>query len=127
MKALERFREIFWDSFHRPKLLTEKFQLIWRSLEYINDQLAGPFFSIYENGNCVYIYSDQNRFPDINSPDDFLEKCLALIRFYREEIEQHPPVSEEERKDYQLLMYQVDLKMELADLGHQLSTPVAGR
>ncbi len=41
-EALVRFREVFWDAFHRPKLHSEKFLSIWQSLEPVNEQLSGP-------------------------------------------------------------------------------------
>lgn len=125
MEALKNFKEIFWDSFHRPALSSPSLTAIWEHLEPINDQLAGPFFAIYETGNCNYLFEDKIRFPEMNTPDDFLNWCVQLIELYREEIEHFVPETELEIQDKKILLFQTDLKMELADLAyHILKDPV---
>ena len=71
MQELDRFRELFWDAFHRPKLKSDKYHTIWHNIEGLNGMLAGPLFSIFENGECNYIFTDKKRFPDVTDADDF--------------------------------------------------------
>lgn len=120
MDELARFKEIFWDSFHRPKLDTEKYTRLWESLEPINNGVAGPFYSIYSDGHCDYIFQDKQRFPLINNIDDFLDYTEALVRDYQEEVMKVLPETEEEKKDRQILLYQTDVKMELVQLAYQI-------
>jgi hypothetical protein len=117
---LTRFKSIFWDAFHKPKLLTEKFSQVWESLEPVNDMLAGPFYSIYTNGDCDYVFQDKNKFPDIKDADDFLDYCTWWIQKYIEAVSSETASSEEERKDLEILLFQTDLKMELAQLAYEI-------
>jgi hypothetical protein len=116
----QEFKNIFWDAFHRPDLKTEKFNTIYLGLEAINNILAGPFFSIYEKGECNYVFSDKIRFPSIKDEDDFLTWCSALIEEYRKGILEGNVENDEDSKDKQILLYQTDIKMELADLAYQI-------
>jgi hypothetical protein len=120
MGAYDKFREIFWDAFHRPDLKSEKFESVRESLQELNDLLAGPLFSIYENGQCDYIFKDKQRFPKMKHSDDFLNWYIDLINKYKNEISSHAAETEVEKKDLQILLYQTDMMMELADLGYEI-------
>lgn len=120
MDQLKKFRELFWDAFHRPKLESQAFLDVWNHLEPINDLIAGPLYSIFSNGNCNYIFEDKERFPQIQDKDDFLDYCTEHIKTYSERISGTEALNEEERKDKQLLLYQTDLKMELAHLAYEI-------
>jgi hypothetical protein len=117
-----RYKDIFWDAFHRPKLQSEKFFTIWKQLEPINDYLSGPLFAIYESGHCDYFFQDKNRFPWMNIPEDFMQWCADRVEQYREGVETIPALSEEEAQDKELLLFQVDLKMELADIAYEIQS-----
>ncbi|MFN6946728.1 MAG: hypothetical protein ACK4ND_17400 [Cytophagaceae bacterium] len=119
----ERYKEIFWDAFHKPKLLSIRFAQKWQELEILNDQLAGPLFAIYEKGNCDYIFADQERFSNINTPDELFEKMVKGIQFYKSQIEEIEAGDENEAADKQVLFYQTDLKMELAELAYEMTKP----
>jgi len=118
MDQLKKFREIFWDAFHRPKLESQAFLSVWDTLEPINELVAGPLYAIFSNGNCNYIFEDKARFPHISDKDDFLDYCTGHIQTYFERVTETEAQSEVERKDKQLLLYQTDLKMELANLAY---------
>ena len=120
MEELNRFRELFWDAFHRPKLKSEKYHAIWHNLEGINGMLAGPLFSVFENGDCNYIFTDKKRFPSISDPDDMLNWLMQFIEEYRASVIATEPESDDESDDLQVLLYQTDIKMELADLTYQI-------
>jgi len=120
MKHLDQFKKIFWDAFHRPKLHTDTYVELWNSLEPMNDRVAGPFYSIYTNGHCEYIFRDKDRFPQINDAEDFLDYCTEIIKKYQEEVAKIIPQTEEEKSDNQVLLYQIDMKMELANLAYQI-------
>ncbi len=117
---LGRFKEIFWDGFHRPKLHTESFQNLWERLEPINEQLSGPLFSIYEKGECDYFFKDKNRFPWMNIPEDFIQWFQDRVEKYKAEVEAMPTTNKEEEHDKEVLLFQVDIKMELADIAYEI-------
>lgn len=121
-EILERYKEIFWDGFHRPKLLSDEFTKLWESLEPINDHLSGPLFSIYEKGDCDYFFQDKNRFPWMNIPEDFMQWLNDRIEKYKEAVEALPCSNKEEEHDKEILLFQVDIKMELADLAYEIQT-----
>lgn len=114
-QLLTEFKKNFWDAFHRPKLESERFEQVWKELEPINDLLAGPLYSIYEKGNCEYIFQDNERFPEIKNPDDLFDWLHARITYYKEEVENEKPQNEKEEHDVKVLLYQADKKMELAE------------
>lgn len=120
MKELNRFREIFWDAFHAPALESEKFLKKWNELEGLNDVIAGPLFSIYEKGECKFVFEDKERFHGINNAEDFLDWLSELIKEYAESAAELKPENETEERDLKILMYQADMKMELADLSYQV-------
>lgn len=120
MEQLTKFKEIFWDAFHRPKLETEKFEKLWQDLEPVNDMLAGPFYSIFESGNCDYVFKDKTRFSEINDADDFLDYCTHWSENYLEKIVDITADTEAEKKDKQILLYQTDIKMELSRLAYEI-------
>jgi hypothetical protein len=122
MSTYEKFKEIFWDAFHRPDLKSEKFEMIRIELQPLHDLLAGPLFSIYENVQCNYVFQDNDRFPGVNHPDDFLNWCIEIISQYKDTIISETSETEVEKKDKQILLYQTDMMMELADLGYELIT-----
>ena len=115
-EKVERYKAIFWDAFHVPKLKSEKIEKVYLELEQLNSILAGPLFSIYEKGSCDFIFSDDHRFPTINNNDDLFERNVAIIAHYRERIEGLEIETPNEAEDVKVLLYQVDLKMELVDL-----------
>ena len=120
MTIQDHFRELFWDAFHRPKFLSERYRVRWEDLESLNDLLAGPFFSIYENGNCDYVFTDKKRFSFINSPEDFIAWLHKLCFQYRAAVEELVPADAAEEHDFNMLRYQCDMKDELGVLTQQL-------
>jgi hypothetical protein len=121
-EIIERYKEIFWDAFHRPKLITDKFTSIWQSLEPVNEQLSGPLFAVFEKGHCDYFFQDKNRFPWMNLPEDFMQWCTDRIEKYREVVENTEAIGNEDEHDKEILLFQVDIKMELADLACEIQT-----
>lgn len=121
-QALLRYKDIFWDAFHRPKLLTEKFQNVWQELEPVNDHLSGPLFSVYEHGHCDYFFNDKNRFPWMNIPEDFMQWCTDRVEKYKETVEKMDALTPEEEHDKEILLFQVDIKMELADIAYEIQS-----
>ena len=118
---LDRFKLIFWDAFHRPKLTSPKINQTFQSLEPINDILAGPLFSVYEHGNCQYIFDDQSSFIDIVTADDLMDMFQDLLKRYAEGLESaFPPATPEEEADLKTLDFQLDLKAELCEIAYQI-------
>jgi len=124
---LTHFKEVFWNAFHRPKLESERIHGVWQSLEPINDILAGPLFSIYENGNCDYIFHNQDVFQSIINADDLMDFFQEALKKYAEGLEKAtPPLNDAELKDLQTLDYQLDLKAELCEIAYRLSSEQFG-
>jgi hypothetical protein len=118
---LERFKLIFWDAFHRPKLNSARMNEVFEALEPINDILAGPLFAVYENGHCQYIFDDQSSFIDIVTADDLMDMFQDLLKRYAEGLEAAlPPVTPEEETDLKALDFQLDLKAELCEMAYQI-------
>ena len=120
MQELEKFREMFWDAFHRPKLESQNFVNLWSSLEPVNEMLAGPLYSIYSNGNCNYIFEDKVRFPAMNVAEDFLKYCDRHIQSYHSAITEMNASNEVEKNDKKILLYQTDIKIRLAKLAFEI-------
>lgn len=117
---LQRYREIFWDAFHRPKLGSEPYFQLWQQLETINDYLAGPLFAVYEHGHCDYLFQDKKRFPEIHRADDLLHWCMEKVEQYRASVELTEVLDETQAQDKEVLLYQTDLKMELSEIAYQI-------
>lgn len=119
--SVERFKEIFWDAFHRPKLTSTRILQTWEKLEPINDLLSGPLYAIYEKGDCDYVFLKNEPFATILSPDDLMDWFQDLLRQYAEGLQAAtPPTSEEETRDLQLLDYQLDIKAELCETAYEI-------
>jgi hypothetical protein len=117
-----RFKEVFWNAFHRPKLESNRIFEVWSALEPINDILAGPLFSIYENGNCDYIFRNEDTFQGIKTADDLMDFFQDLLRKYAEGLEAAtPPIDSLETRDLQVLDYQLDIKAELCEIAYKLT------
>ncbi|TAH26279.1 MAG: hypothetical protein EAZ07_04355 [Cytophagales bacterium] len=113
---LNDFRKKFWDAFHRPNLQSDEFKTIWENSETINNWLAGPLFSIYEQGNFDYVLEDDNRFANINTSKDFEAWALEITEQYRSNILSFLPEKEIHKSDQAILLFQTDTKIELIRL-----------
>ena len=120
MTLHEHFRDLFWDAFHRPKFLSEKYKERWEDLESLNDLLAGPMFAVYENGHCDYVFSDKERFSFIHTQEDFFTWLRKLCFQYRAAIEELNPATPAEEHDATILRFQCDIKEELCELCEQI-------
>ncbi|MCS6823316.1 MAG: hypothetical protein NZ529_03410 [Cytophagaceae bacterium] len=115
-ELLTYFREIFWHAFHVPKLTSPVFQDLFNKLEHINSILSGPLYSVYENGNCDYIFHDKKRFPFVNSTKDFYDWMQSLLDQYTEKILHTKSYNENMNADKNLLIYQTHVKNELIEI-----------
>jgi hypothetical protein len=119
--SVDRFREIFWNAFHRPKLISTRIYTVWENLEPINDLLSGPLYAIYEKGNCDYVFQKKDTFEGISTADDLMDWFQDLLRQYAEGLQAAtPPASEEETQDLQVLDYQLDIKAELCEMAYAI-------
>lgn len=118
---LLKFREKFWDAFHRPALKTNKYLELWESLEEMNSWLAGPLFAVYENGNCDFIFENKDRFGGISTLQDFIDWTNNIIVHYSDSINNSIPAKDLEISDKNLLLYQIEIKRELIDLFQKTS------
>lgn len=121
MNSLEEFKNKFWLSFSRPQLVSDKFKDLWSDLETISDTLAGPLYSIYENGECKYVfYSDNEVFAEINNLIDFLNWCLHWVNLYRKEILNFIPDGLDENNDQKALLEKAQRLEELSYLAYKV-------
>lgn len=89
--------------------LNENYQVI---LVYIEDFSAGPFYHMYTEGNCDYVFAGNHEyFQDIKTMDDFSVWCNDIINSYIDCINLVVPVSSREEKYRELLLKQAT-KME---------------
>lgn len=117
---LKEFKSVFWDAFHRPALKTDKFRQLWLSLEPINDLVSGPLFSVYEIGECNYVFGDHKLFVDVKDKDDLLTWLTERIEVYMETVREMPAANIEESEDKRILLFQADVKMILCDLAYKM-------
>jgi|GEM_PF-1037477 len=123
---LEEYRKLFWDAFHRPQLKVQKYAELWQSLDLINDVLAGPFFSMYENGHIQYVFEDKERFPNINSIEDFKTWATYLINVYHDEVESFGQThTKDEEYDLHVLRFQTETKKKLLMLAIRIQEGVS--
>jgi hypothetical protein len=119
-QLLKKFRELFWEAFHEPKFKTTSFQFLWESLEYINSWMAGPLFSIYENGHCDYVFTDKNKFAEISNLEDFYNWISEKNEQYIDFVKQKKYADELEKFDYYTILFQYDTKKELIKIAYQI-------
>lgn len=105
MDEMNIYKNSFWNVFNKLKLNSKKYKDVWPDLDSINDWLAGPLYSIYEHGNCDYVYEkNDGRFPEVNNPDDFLQWSLNLLQKYKDIIDKIEAQNENEIND-RILLY----------------------
>ncbi len=119
-KSLKKFQTLFWDAFHVPALESPAFSKLFQELEPLNDLIAGPLFSILEQGNCDYVFASDERFKGINTPDNLFEWLTESIKEYAEKVTAISAENEQEEKDLKTLLFQADIKMELAELAYEI-------
>ncbi|MCU0417851.1 MAG: hypothetical protein MUE33_11780 [Cytophagaceae bacterium] len=117
----ENYKKLFWDGFHRPHFKSTRIQLIWESLDKLNDVLAGPLFAVYEKGHCLYILEDKSRFPNIHTWEDVRRWAIYFTDAYSDEINSIEDLTEDEKYDVQVLRFQNDTRVTLIDLAITLS------
>jgi len=126
MTELDQFRQLFRFAFRNPrreapKIITERFESVWGDLELIGDCLAGPLYSINEQGECDYVFVDKdNRFPGVITPHDFRQWCLDLAKNYRDGILAHAPRNEAEEADQRILLEMADAMVNLSHLAYSI-------
>jgi len=117
---MKEFKSVFWDAFHRPAMKTDKFRQLWLSLEPVNDLVSGPLFSVYETGECNYVFGDHKLFVGIKDKDDLLTWLTERIEVYMETVREMPATNIEESEDKRILLFQADVKMILCDLAYKM-------
>jgi len=116
---LKEFKSVFWDAFHRPILKTDKFRQLWISLEPVNDLVSGPLFSVYEKGECNYVYGHK-LFEGVQDKDDLMNWLTERVGLYMETVREMAADDSEESEDKRVLLFQADVKMILCDLAYKM-------
>lgn len=121
MPDLDKFRRVFEEAFYeRAKMKTGRFFDVWTDLELISDEIAGPLYSIYEHGQCDYVFREKLRFPGIRDADDLLNWWLGSVKDYRKRVQKTKPRNDEEREDQTRLLQVADKMEEASRLGHEI-------
>ena len=126
MKELQRFRELYWPAFKvTTQLKTHRLAAsdLRADLEFITDILAGPLFSIFETGDCHYVFDDKARFPTIHDARTFREWCLELVEGYRRIVRTWEPANNLEQEDIEMLLAAASLLEELSHLAYKILLP----
>ena len=72
---------------------------------------------MYENDHIQYVFDDNERFPKVNSVEDFKTWATYLINVYHDEVESlDKPDGEDEKYDLQVLRFQTETKNKLLNL-----------
>lgn len=111
-KIQDMFPKVFYSGYIKEKLETDKYKNVYYDLVDIEDWNAGPFYNIYIEGNCDYVFSGNHEyFQDIKTIDDFSVWCKNIINSYIDCINSVVPISSREEKDREVLLKQAT-KME---------------
>jgi len=122
MNDLQMFRKLFWMSFFRPNFKTERFIDIW-DLDGLSDALSGPLYTIKTEGNCNYMYTDEEgRFPGVDSPEKFLQWCLDIVDKCRDFLMKHQPENSNEEADFETIIRQIDGMEVLSHLAYRIQS-----
>ena len=103
---LEVFRAAFDAAFRgaaEENLFYEK-PYVDLDLELCYEVLAGPLWSIREQGECDYVFRNDPRFPGVDSPSAFKAWCMDSVKWYRSRILSLPPTSEQSEREQALLL-----------------------
>jgi len=88
MNTNERFKIEFDNAFHWLKLATDRAKDLQVDLILTSDALAGPLYSILTNGNCNYVFDEnEKRFPGVLTVEDFRSWAVQLAEEYRKGVE----------------------------------------
>ncbi len=118
---LDRFRFLFEEAFAQPSIRTDRFFDVWDRWHLWEERLAGPLFSINEDGQCDYVFAPtETRFPSVRDANSFLNWCLKPIDEYRRSILREEPRSEVEQADQKQLLRQADALENLSRLAYSL-------
>lgn len=117
---IKEYKSVFWDAFHRPSLKTDKFRQLWLSLEPVNDLLSGPLFSVYEKGECNYVFGDHKLFQGVGDKDDLMTWLTERVEKYMQTVREMSAETTDESEDKRILLFQSDVKMILCDLAYKM-------
>ena len=91
------------------------------SLEFICTHLSGPLSSIYDKGECEYVFNNkENRFPGVKTVEDFRSWCLDLVQKYKEGILSKSPKGKKERVDQKILLEMAFSMEEASKLAYKI-------
>ena len=115
-EKLKIFRELFEYAFYsKSKFKTNKIKEFWSDMELLRDGLAGPFYSIYIDGNCDYVFKgDHEAFKGIKNNELFLSWCLEVVEDYRNRVNNIDAVNMNEKEDKQVLLEQTKIMERLS-------------
>ena len=81
----------------------------------VKDGFAGPFYSIYKDGNCDYVFKgDHELFKGIKNNESFLSWCLDIVEDYRNRVNNINAVNINEKEDKQVLLEQTKIMERLS-------------
>lgn len=99
------FKKLFKETFYNTKFKTRRFYEFYQDLEGLQDTIAGPFYSIYKDGNCDYVFEgDREIFKGIKSCEDYLKWCLDIVKDYKNRVNELKAYCENEKKDKEVLL-----------------------
>ena len=115
-EKLKIFKELFDQAFYvSPKFKTNKIKEFWSDMELLIDALAGPFYSIYRDGNCDYVFKgDHEAFKGMKNNALFLSWCLDIVEDYRNRVNNINAVNIGEKEDKQVLLEQTEIMERLS-------------
>jgi len=121
MDIQEQFKIEFNNAFQWLKLATERAKDLQVDLVMINEALAGPLFSILNDGNCNYVFENgEKRFPGVVTVEDFRSWAIQLAEKYRQGVEDFEALDSAETKDQEKLLEQALAMYRVAELAYQI-------
>jgi len=117
---LEQFRQLYEHAFAPLAIVSESYRNLRPDLELASDELAGPMYSIREDGNCDYVFEDKWRFPGVSDAETFLRWCKSCVGEFRRLVDVVKPTSAEEHSDQAHLLQLADRMEELSALAYRM-------
>ena len=121
MNIQEQFKIEFDNAFHWLKLATDRAKDLQVDLVITNEALAGPLYSILTNGNCNYVFKDdEKRFPGVATVEEFRSWATQLAEKYRKGVEDFEVSNETEARDRAKLLEKAIAMHRAAELAYQI-------
>ncbi|MBY8826283.1 hypothetical protein [Sphingomonas colocasiae] len=117
----EQFEAAFHYPFTTHDWRTKRGRAKWVDLEDLQDRLAGPIYSVVENGGCAYVYSrDDQYFKGVDEPETLRARLQAWYGELVKGIDDFSPASPAESADAASMRQFANAIWAVAERAHEI-------